>query len=114
MHRLVGYLTTLVAVTIGFALAPAAAVIIVEHSGSTDPATEGFTNNSGGLPVLGSAAGNEWHMSGDYNTYYNQYALTSSDLAALNAASTWTYTATMNFLGGDGGTYASHSCPVNS
>ncbi len=38
--------------------------VIVQHSGSTDPGTEGFVNNGGDLPVYGTAVTNAWNVSG--------------------------------------------------
>jgi len=76
----------------------ASATVFVQHSGSTNPGTEGFTNDvSGpvyGSPVLSPPA---WNMTGSWNTNYNQFLLTAAQSAAL-WSETWTLTAIMQNL----------------
>jgi len=100
-----GLATTAAPLVLGIALAaaPARADIIVQHSGNTNPSTEGFTNNVGGLPVYGSPSGSAWNISGPWCCEYDLYSLTSNNLSTLNAAATWTFTATFRNLSSDTG-----------
>jgi hypothetical protein len=83
---------------IGLAEASARADIIVQHSGNINPTTEGFLNNSGGLPVSGSASGDAWYIAGDDAGDYDEYIITGPQDNILDAAATWTLTATFSDL----------------
>jgi hypothetical protein len=75
----------------------AGAAAIAQHSGSTDPSTEGFVNNGGSLPVYGSAVTDAWNVSGDWSTTYNEYLLAPAQSAELWSEK-WTLTAVMQNL----------------
>jgi len=77
----------------------ASASTIVQHSGSTNPGTEGFTNDGGG-PVFGSAVIGPpaaWNLTGPWCCEYNMHALTSAQATALWSEN-WTLTAKMQDL----------------
>src|SRR5487761_1548314 len=82
---------------------PARADIIVQHSGNTDPTTEGFTNDLGSPPAPGSPSGSAWNVLGSWCCTYALYSLTIANLTDLNAAATWTFTATFSNLSTDTG-----------
>jgi hypothetical protein len=74
----------------------ASAAIIVQHSGSTNPGTEGFTNDIGG-PAFGSAVAgppSAWNVTGPWCCDYNMYTLTPAQATALWSEN-WTLTAKM-------------------
>ena len=93
--RAVALLATVLAVG-SWQAAPVWAAIIAQHSGSTDPSTEGFTNNDGLLPVYGSPTGDTWTIQGNPYVTYDQYLITPAQAAILNSAPTLIYTATFN------------------
>jgi len=84
------------AILVAFA-GTAGAAVIVQHSGSTDPGTEGFTNSEGGEPVFGSPVTNAWNMNGAWTSEYNQFVLTAAQSAALWSEA-WTLTAMIQNL----------------
>jgi hypothetical protein len=79
---------------------PAFATIVIQHSGATDPATEGFTTNVGntpvyGSPIIGDLGYDAWHIAGPWSSSYNQNInLNANALTAEN----WTLTARMRNL----------------
>ena len=96
------------ALLLGLAQA-AGADTIVQHSGSTDPTTEGFTNDVGGTPAPGSPVTGPpaaWNVSGAWCCDYDQYSLSSAQQTTL-LAHNWQLTAIMqnlNTSGTGGGT----------
>ena len=86
-----------------FLTSSAQAVYVLEHNGSTDPTTEGFT--LGGTPTsAGADAGPpaNWRIqTTGANGYYNfQSDPTGLDDALNNSATGWTYTQTSNLVSG--------------
>jgi hypothetical protein len=76
----------------------AGAQIIAQHSGSTNPGTEGFKNSEGGYPVFGSPVTSAWNMDQyAWTDDYNQYTFTPAQSAAL-WTEPWTLTAIMQNL----------------
>jgi len=74
---------------------PADANVIIQHSGNTNPVTEGFVD---AYTSYGSPSGSAWNVSGPDCCDYYGYSLTSSDVTALDSASEWTMTTTMSNL----------------
>ena len=74
------------------------ATVVVQHLGTTNPGTEGFTNDFGG-PVYGSPVSPPpaWNMTGPWNTNYDQYALSAAQEASL-ISENWRLTAIMQNL----------------
>jgi hypothetical protein len=66
----------------------AGAQLVAQHSGSTNPGTEGFVNNNGG-PIYGSpviasvTTPSSWNMTGPWPFNYNQYVLSAAQSTAL-------------------------------
>jgi hypothetical protein len=89
------------AVAIVLALAAASAradVVIVQDSGAANPNTFGFTGVFGG-PVPGTAVTGGWGIpSGAWNFNYAIRSLSPAEISSLNAAPTWTLTATFSNL----------------
>jgi hypothetical protein len=90
----------------------ASAAIIVQHSGSTDPSTEGFTNDVGGLPVPGSPVVGPpaaWNINGPWCCDYSMYTLSAGQTTTL-LTHNWRLTAIMQNLntgtGSGAGIYA--------
>src|SRR5579863_8689470 len=75
------------------------AAIIAQHSGSTNPGSEGFTNDGGGAvfgsPVTGPPPA--WNLTGPWCCEYNMYTLTLAQGAALWSEN-WTLTVNMQDL----------------
>ena len=61
--------------------------IYVLHSGSTDPATEGFGGGQG------SATVNAWNFSGSWCCTYDRYYLSGTQISQLNSATNWDFRA---------------------
>lgn len=74
------------------------ATVVVQHLGTTNSGTEGFTNDFGG-PVYGSPVSPPpaWNMTGPWNTNYDQYALSAAQEASL-ISENWRLTAIMQNL----------------
>lgn len=68
--------------------------IMIQDSGGTDPNTLGFTGSTYGSPAPGSASDGNWDVSGPWCCGYDVYSLNSIQVAELDSASSWTYTAT--------------------
>lgn len=81
-----------VAVLAGLLGTPASAAVLLQHSGNTDPTTEGFGNFASSF---GPAPG-AWQMSGPSCYDYYEYLLSSAQTAALGSANEWTLTARFN------------------
>src|SRR5277367_2435685 len=78
-------------------------MIILQHSGGTNPTSEGFVDYLGNTPAPGSTTGDAWNVSGAWTTDYDQYNLTAAQGTDLTTAATWTFTATFNNLSTDTG-----------
>jgi len=103
MNRNAMYLAVAMVLGIVWYAAPARADIVVQTSGSTDPTTKGFTNDFGGTPAPGSAGVGTWNISGSWCCTYAIYLLDGSQVSDLNAATSWTLTATFSNLSTDTG-----------
>jgi len=102
MYRILTYLA--VAVVLGIALAPTSARannIVIQHTGSTDPTTEGFAVF--GATSVGPVDATAWNFQGTWQFGYYFEGLTATQIANLNAAPTWTFTATYANLSPDTG-----------
>jgi hypothetical protein len=71
-------------------------MIILQHSGGTNPTSEGFVDDNSEPPAPGSTTGSAWNVSGDYDRDYDLYNMTAANVTALTSAATWTFTATFN------------------
>lgn len=89
----------------GLVSAPARATIIVQHSGSTDPSTEGWVDAA----ISGSASGGAWNIQGNDSNDYRAYSPTGADITTLGAAATWTFTATFNDLASGPSTFGTYA-----
>jgi hypothetical protein len=93
MHRGSLYLAGALLMGMALAAAPARADILVQHSGDTNPSTEGF------IGAFGSSAGAAgWNITGSWCCTFEQYGLTSPQLSDLNGAANWELTATYSNL----------------
>jgi hypothetical protein len=101
-HLILTYLA--VALVLGIALAPTSARadnIVIQHTGSTDPTTEGFAVF--GATSVGPVDATAWNFQGTWQFGYYFEGLTATQIANLNAAPTWTFTATYANLSPDTG-----------
>ncbi len=86
-------------------------MIILQHSGGTNPTSEGFVDYTGSPPAPGSTTGSAWNVSGVYDFDYDLYNMAAANVAALTSAATWTFTATFNNLAtGTGLQTGSYAC----
>jgi len=97
MRRDARYLV--VASVLALAAAPARAdIVIVQDSGGANPNTLGFTGIGGG-PAPGIAVNGGWAIpTGPWNINYALRNLSAAEASSLNAAPTWTLTATFSNL----------------
>lgn len=83
------------AITLSLGGAKAQAQVIIQHSGNTDPITEGFVD---AYTSYGSQSGAAWNVTGPDCCDYYGYNLTAANVIALDGASEWNMVATMRNL----------------
>jgi hypothetical protein len=98
MYRRLAYSVVTAGLAFAIIAGPARAdVVVVQDSGGANPNNLGFSGFSG--PVPGQTMGNAWVIpSGAWNVNYALYNLTAAQVTSLNAAPTWTLTATFSNL----------------